>query len=84
VPVSQITRAPTLDFAAFGLFWGMWGAVLPALREQASLDDTQLGLALVFVGVGALPAMLLSGHAPFQPGSFPAGQSIGLGPESPG
>src|SRR5918993_4433768 len=48
-------------FAAFGGFWGVWGASVPAVREQAGLSDGQLGTALLFVGAGALPAMLLTG-----------------------
>ena len=63
VRMPQFTRASYLGFAAFGLFGARGGAALPVLREQASLDDAQLGVALVFVGVGALPAMLLSGRA---------------------
>jgi MFS family permease len=50
-------------FAAFGLFWGTWGAALPALRGATALDDAALGTALLFVGLGALPAMLLTGRA---------------------
>jgi MFS family permease len=50
-------------FAAFGGFWGVWGASVPAVRDQAGLTDGQLGTALVFVGAGALPAMLLTGRA---------------------
>jgi MFS family permease len=49
--------------AAFGGFWGVWGASVPAVREQAGLSDGQLGTALLFVGAGALPAMLLTGPA---------------------
>src|SRR5918998_658856 len=61
--------APTQAFtayagaAAFGGFWGTWGASVPAVREQAGLTDGQLGTALLFVGAGALPAMLLTGPA---------------------
>jgi MFS family permease len=50
-------------FAAFGGFWGVWGASVPAVREQAGLSDGRLGTALLFVGAGALPAMLLTGRA---------------------
>lgn len=55
--------APHLSFAAFGLFWGTWGAALPALRSGAELDDGRLGTALLCVGLGALPAMPLAGRA---------------------
>ena len=56
-------RASYSAFAAFGVFWGTWGACLPALRGAASLDEAALGTALLFVGLGALPAMLLTGRA---------------------
>jgi predicted MFS family arabinose efflux permease len=54
---------PYVAFAAFGVFWGTWGASLPALRDAAALTEAQLGGALLCVGVGALPAMLLTGRA---------------------
>jgi MFS family permease len=50
-------------FAAFGSFWGVWGASVPRVQHQAGIGDGQLGLALLFVGAGALPAMLLAGRA---------------------
>ena len=50
-------------FAAFGSFWGAWGASVPRVQEQAGITDGQLGVALLFVGAGALPAMLLMGKA---------------------
>jgi MFS family permease len=50
-------------FAVFGAFWGVWGASIPAIRDQAGLTDGELGVALLFVGAGALPAMPLSGRA---------------------
>lgn len=50
-------------FATFGAFWGAWGASIARIREQASVDDGDLGIALLCVGAGALPAMLLVGRA---------------------
>jgi MFS family permease len=50
-------------FAAFGAFWGVWGASVPRVQHQAGISDGQLGFALLFVGAGALPAMLLVGRA---------------------
>lgn len=55
--------APSAAFAAFGVFWGAWGAALPALRSQAGVSEGQLGTALLFVGLGALPAMAVTGRA---------------------
>ncbi|MET8048646.1 MFS transporter [Streptosporangium sp. NPDC005286] len=59
------TRARTAyaGFAAFGAFWGVWGASVPAIRAQAELGDGELGTALLFIGAGALPAMLVTGRA---------------------
>lgn len=54
---------PYAAFTAFGVFWGTWGAALPALRDRAGVSQGELGTALLFVGVGALPAMLLTGRA---------------------
>jgi predicted MFS family arabinose efflux permease len=50
-------------FAVFGGLWGAWGASLPAIRDQAGITDGELGTALLFVGAGAVPAMLLAGRA---------------------
>jgi MFS family permease len=50
-------------FAAFGAFWGVWGASVPRVQHQAGIGAGRLGFALLFVGAGALPAMLLVGRA---------------------
>lgn len=54
--------APYVAFGSFGVFWGVWGASLPAMRAQADVTDAQLGASLLFVGLGAVPAMLLTGR----------------------
>jgi MFS family permease len=50
-----------VGFAAFGIFWGAWGAALPAVQRQAGADDGQLGFALVLVGLGAVVSMRATG-----------------------
>ncbi|MCW2960970.1 MAG: hypothetical protein JWM90_1357 [Thermoleophilia bacterium] len=55
--------ATLVAFASFGSFWGAWGASIPRIRDQAGVDAGELGLALLCVGAGALPAMLLIGRA---------------------
>jgi len=50
-----------VGFGAFGVWWGGWGAALPAVQANARVDDGQLGAALLFVGVGALASMRLTG-----------------------
>ena len=63
-PVSDTTprRAPTLlGFVALGLFWGAWASVLPSVQEATGASKGALGLALLFVTLGAIPAMLFIG-----------------------
>lgn len=60
---NRAAYAPYAAFAGFGIFWGAWGAALPALRTQAGVSEGQLGTALLFVGLGALPAMAFTGRA---------------------
>ncbi|HEU0101778.1 MAG TPA: MFS transporter [Mycobacteriales bacterium] len=55
-------RGLLLAFAAFGLFWGAWAAVLPDVRGRSDLTDGSLGLALGAIAVAALPAMPLAGR----------------------
>jgi predicted MFS family arabinose efflux permease len=55
-------RRALLGFAAFGTFWGAWGAALPAVQRHAAVDDAQLGLALLCVGAGALLSMRATGR----------------------
>jgi MFS family permease len=59
---SSISYASYASFAAFGVFWGTWGASIPRIRDQSGLTDGELGTALLFIGAGALPAMLLTGR----------------------
>ena len=59
----NLVASAYVAFAAVGSFWGVWGASVPRVQDQAGVDDGELGLALLFVGAGALPAMLLVGRA---------------------
>lgn len=45
----------------FGAFWGGWAAVLPEIKDSVAASDSTFGFALLGVGMGALPAMLLMG-----------------------
>lgn len=49
-------------FSAFGLFWGAWGAILPAVKAETGVSDAQLGGALLMVGLGALFSMRFTGY----------------------
>jgi MFS family permease len=55
-------RALLLAFGVFGVFWGAWSSLLPAIKAQAHLSDGQLGLALAAIAVAALPAMPVAGR----------------------
>jgi MFS family permease len=55
-------RVPTvLGFFTLGLFWGAWAAVLPSVQEATGASKGALGFALLFVTLGAIPAMLFVG-----------------------
>jgi MFS family permease len=60
--VDRRTAGPLAAFAAFGVFWGAWGVLLPEIKEQVDASVTALGLALLAIGVAALPAMLVTGR----------------------
>lgn len=47
---------------AWGVFWGAWSALLPAVKDQLGASTPELGLALTAVPVGAIPAMALTGR----------------------
>ena len=48
-------------FTALGVLWGGWAALVPAVQDAVGASKGQLGLALLFVGLGSLPAMLVAG-----------------------
>lgn len=50
-----------LGFAALGVFWGAWGAALPAVQSRSGATDAELGLALLLIGLGALVSMRATG-----------------------
>ncbi|WP_306204167.1 MFS transporter [Actinoplanes sp. RD1] len=65
-------------WAVFGVFWGAWGAAIPAVRDQAGVTDGQLGVALLFIGLGALPAMAYTGRLVDRWGTRVAGPLIAV------
>ncbi len=62
---SPPTRPNTsgLIFAAtsWGLFWGGWAGLLPEVKDQIDATDSEFGLALFGIPLGALPAMVITG-----------------------
>jgi MFS family permease len=55
-------RGPLAAFVAFGALWGGWAALVPAVQDAVGATKGQLGLAFLFVAVGSVPAMLLTGR----------------------
>lgn len=54
-------RGPFAAYAAFGAFWGAWGALLPEVKAATGASDSELGFALLCIGLGAVPALLATG-----------------------
>lgn len=57
-----LRRRAVVGFAVFGIWWGAWGALLPAIQQHAGLDDGRFGVALLFVAVGAMASMRATGR----------------------
>jgi MFS family permease len=55
-------RGPIACFAALGIFWGAWAALIPDIKRQAGASDGELGVAMLVGGVGAILAMLVVGR----------------------
>jgi MFS family permease len=55
-------RGPLAAFLAFGVMWGGWAALVPAVQDAVGATKGELGLAFFFVAVGSVPAMLLTGR----------------------
>jgi MFS family permease len=53
---------PLAAFAAFGVFWGAWGVLLPDVKQDTGASVAELGAALLAIGLAALPAMLVTGR----------------------
>ena len=65
----RVVHAVTGVFALNGITMGASVARVPALRDQVGASSSQLGLALVFIGVGSLLAMPWTGRAVRRMGS---------------
>ena len=55
------THAAVLAFLTVGGLWGAWASLVPSVQHAAHLSQGQLGLALLCIGLGSLPAMALVG-----------------------
>lgn len=64
------SRGPLAAFAAMGLFWGGFAALVPDLKPQAGLSDEGFGLAMLVAAFGAVLAMWLAPRAEARLGHF--------------
>ena len=64
-PISTLTAARTgiAAFAAMGVVWGSFAALLPDLKTMLGVDETRLGLLMFMTPVAAVCAMLLAPRA---------------------
>ncbi|HEV8516719.1 MAG TPA: MFS transporter [Candidatus Limnocylindrales bacterium] len=60
--MTRTAIAPVASFLAMGLFWGAWAALVPEVKRVVDAPDGPFGLALLAVGAGSLPAMLVAGR----------------------
>ena len=51
-------RPAIAAFAAMGVLWGTFAAVLPDLKAMLGVDEAQLGLLIFFTPIAAISAML--------------------------
>ena len=59
---AAVIRSPLMAFLAMGAFWGAWHALVPDVKRAVGADDGALGTALLFVALGAVPAMVAGGR----------------------
>lgn len=52
-------RGALAGFLAFGTFWGGWAVLVPTVQTAVGASKGALGLALLGIGVGSIPAMAL-------------------------
>lgn len=54
------SRAPLAAFAAMGVLWGTFAAVLPDLKAMLGVDEARLGQLILFTPLAAVVAMILA------------------------
>lgn len=58
--LARIARAPLASFAAMGMLWGSFAAVLPDTKAMLGVTEAQLGLLMLAAPVAAVSAMLMA------------------------
>ncbi|MFM2391486.1 MAG: hypothetical protein RLZZ437_3041 [Pseudomonadota bacterium] len=60
LPTLIAARTGIAAFAAMGIVWGTFAAVLPDLKTMLGVDETRLGLLMFMTPLAAVTAMLLA------------------------
>lgn len=60
VTAARLSRSTLFAFAAEGVFWGAFAALVPELKAQIGATDGEFGTAMLFTAVGAVSAMWLA------------------------
>ena len=60
VRVIVTARAPLAAFAAMGVLWGTFAAVLPDLKTQLAVNEARLGLLMLLTPLAAVLSMILA------------------------
>ena len=60
LPTLAVARPAVAAFAAMGILWGTFAAVLPDLKAMLGVSEARLGLLILFTPVAAVIAMLLA------------------------
>lgn len=66
----KVARPTVAAFAAMGVVWGTYAAVLPDLKAQLGVDEAQLGLLMLLTPLAAVSAMLVAPAAGVAFGRF--------------
>src|SRR3990167_4364746 len=56
----RVARAPVAAFAAMGVLWGSFAAVLPDIKTMLDIDESRLGLLMFMTPVAAVLSMLVT------------------------
>ncbi|SDF11184.1 MFS transporter [Limimaricola pyoseonensis] len=56
----RLTRAPGVAFVVMGLFWGVFAAHVPVLKDRLAVDDGTFGLLLLSSSLGLLTTMWIA------------------------
>ena len=87
-PLRQLRVAVTVLFAMAGFVFGSWAARVPDVSAQVGGSHSALGIAVLFMSVGALASLQLTGALSARLGagrvSVVAGALVGVGAVLPG